>query len=55
MNWIKQHVKPYVNYKPDKDDVPDMYDDISLDNSLKDNVESLKENTEVGFKITFKF
>jgi hypothetical protein len=55
IEWLKEHAKPHFAYKPHEEDCPDLYDEISLDSSLEDNFENLKENMEVGFKITFKF
>jgi hypothetical protein len=55
IEWLKEHARPTFAYKPHADDCPDMYEEVSWDNSLEDNFENFKENMEVGFKITFKF
>jgi hypothetical protein len=54
IKWLQEHVKPHVSYKPHKDH-PEFYEDINLEDGIVDNIETVKENTEVGFKITFKF
>jgi hypothetical protein len=42
LKWIKDHVRPSFKYKrPQK--------------SNEDRIENLKENTQIGGKITFKF
>ena len=42
LKWIKSHVRPYYKYKrPIKE--------------VDDRIEDLKENSEIGIKIKFKF
>ena len=53
IEWIKEHVRPYVDIKNGKDE-----DDLMPENkeeSIKEKIEDIEKNTEVGIKVTWKF
>ena len=49
--WMKKHIRPYYKYN-ERQNLSENRDD---QNGYCDKLEDLKENSEVGVKIKFKF
>ena len=49
--WVKEHVRPYYKYNQSYNDGRPEKDNDNTNNRLDD----LKENSEIGIKIKFKF
>lgn len=50
LKWIKEHVRPYTRYRPQKGEEIDLSKD-----STEEVVDKAKKQSEVGIKFTFKF
>jgi len=50
LKWVKKHVRPHFKYNPKKGEGIDVYND-----SVKEVMDKLEDQSEVGIKFTFKF
>jgi len=51
LKWIKEHVQPFCRVNK----IPDEIINVENENNIPHDLQDLKDRTEVGIKITFKF
>lgn len=55
LSWLKEHVRPYIRMNRKDDKKEPTKEEHGFKDKIKNGIEDIEKNAEVGIKITWKF